>query len=174
MLGLYELGLIMCHKYLRFLGDYVMMSWMTRGRSIHPSALVLTWSVQCEYILLMSSLSRWIRHINFSSSIFFFFLLTETNAIKLIDEIVKTKRMEQGKILRPRPGLVKLQLKQDHDMFSHRKSNCCDRKDGNTEDQKKTESFTTPATQVSLNWEVDPIPSMCLGQWWLVNAMLGE
>lgn len=82
--------------------------------------------------------------------------------------------MEQGKILRPRPGLVKLQLKQDHDMFSHRKSNCCDRKDGNTEDQKKTESFTTPATQVSLNWEVDPIPSMCLGQWWLVNAMLGE
>lgn len=64
-------------------------------------------------------------------------LVTETNTIKLIDEIVKTKRMDQGKILRPRPGLVKLQLRQDHNMFSHRKSNCCDRKDGNTEDQKK-------------------------------------
>ena len=36
MLGLYESGLIVCHKYLRFLGDYVMMSWMPRGHSIHP------------------------------------------------------------------------------------------------------------------------------------------
>ena len=44
------------------------VGWHVAAQSIHV-AFLLAWSVQFKYILLTSSLSRWIHHVNFSSSI---------------------------------------------------------------------------------------------------------